>query len=80
MIVWDGETVVLGGMVIERVADVEDGVPYLQDLPLLGRFFQSKASDKEKRNLLIFVSARLVNPAGLPIRTQDIRGLPDFRR
>jgi Flp pilus assembly secretin CpaC/tetratricopeptide (TPR) repeat protein len=80
VIVWDGETVVLGGMVIERVADLEDGVPYLQDLPLLGRFFQSKATDKEKRNLLIFVSARLVNPAGLPIRTQDIRGLPDFRR
>jgi tetratricopeptide (TPR) repeat protein len=80
VIVWDGETVVLGGMVIERLESIDDQVPFLGDVPVFGRLFQSKGEKSEKRNLLIFVAARLVNPAGLPIRTADIRGLPDFRR
>jgi general secretion pathway protein D len=80
VIVWDGETVVLGGMITEDVMTVTDKIPFLGDLPLVGKLFQSNIERREKRNLIIFVSARLVNPAGLPIRTADIRGLPDFRR
>lgn len=80
VIVWDGETVVLGGMITERIEEYDDKVPMLGDLPLVGRLFQAKSEQTEKRNLLIFVSARLVNPAGLPIRPAEIRGLPDFRR
>ncbi len=80
VIVWDGETVVLGGMITENVQKVEDKIPFLGDLPVLGRLFKNESQKSEKRNLLIFVTARLVNPAGLPVRTADIRGLPDFRR
>jgi len=80
VIVWDGETVVLGGMITEHVTSIDDKIPFLGDVPLIGRMFRSDVSRSEKRNLLIFVTARLVNPAGQPIRTQEIRGLPDFRR
>ncbi len=80
VIVWDGETVVLGGMIKEEVANIEDKVPILGDLPLLGRLFRSTGKQNQKTNLLIFVTARLVNPAGLPIRANEVRGLPDFRR
>ena len=80
VIVWDGETVVLGGMITEHVTSIDDKIPFLGDMPLIGRLFRSDVSRSEKRNLLIFVTARLVNPAGQPIRTQEIRGLPDFRR
>ena len=80
VIVWDGETVVLGGMITEHVTSIDDKIPFLGDVPLIGRMFRSDVARSEKRNLLIFVSARLVNPAGQPIRTQEIRGLPDFRR
>ena len=80
VIVWDGETVVLGGMITEHVTSIDDKIPFLGDVPLIGRIFRSDVSRSEKRNLLIFVTARLVNPAGQPIRTQEIRGLPDFRR
>ena len=37
-------------------------------LPLLGRFFRSKAESAQKRNLLIFVTANLVSPGGSPLR------------
>jgi general secretion pathway protein D len=80
VIVWDGETVVLGGMIREEVTSYKDKVPVLGDVPLLGRLFQAKGESNIKRNLLIFVTARLVNPSGTPVRTNDVRGLFDFRR
>jgi general secretion pathway protein D len=71
--VFDGQTVVLGGLMREDVQKVEDKVPILGDIPLLGRLFRSSVDQHLKRNLVIFVSARLINPAGDPIRpTEEI--------
>ena len=80
VIVWDGETVVLGGMMKEELEKYEDKIPFLGDLPVVGRLFQSRGERSEKTNLLIFVTARLVNEAGQPVRANEVRGLPDFRR
>lgn len=65
--VWDGQTVVLGGLIREDVQDIEDKIPVLGDLPFVGRLFKSKAEDHFKRNLMIFVTAKLIDPAGQPI-------------
>lgn len=65
--VWDGQTVVLGGLIREDVQDVEDKIPLLGDLPWVGRLFKSTAEDHFKRNLMIFVTAKLIDPAGQPI-------------
>ncbi len=81
VMVWDGETVVLGGMISEHLVEFNDKVPVLGDIPILGRLFQSRGKKSEKRNLLIFVTARLVDPAGRPKRaTHEMRGIPDFGR
>ncbi len=80
VVVWDGETVVLGGMIREEMEYYKDKVPVLGDVPLLGRLFTNKGERSVKRNLLIFVTARLVNASGTPVRPNDVRGLPDFRR
>jgi len=77
---WDGETVLLGGLIKERVIAVNDRIPFLSDIPLVGRLFQNKGEMHEKTNLLIFISARLVNTAGMPLRESEVRGLPDFKR
>ncbi|MEA3209975.1 MAG: ral secretion pathway protein [Chthoniobacter sp.] len=69
--VFDGQTVVLGGLMREDVQKVEDKVPLLGDIPLLGRLFRSSVDQHIKRNLVIFVSARLINPAGDPIRPNE---------
>ena len=63
---WDGATIIMGGLTREEVKKVEDKVPILGDLPLLGRVFRSKGKSAQKRNLLIFVTAKLVNPGGAP--------------
>ncbi len=65
--IWDGQTVALGGLIREDVQDVEDKVPFLGDLPVAGRLFRSSVSHRIKRNLTIFVQARLYDPAGMPI-------------
>ncbi len=80
VIVWDGETVVLGGLVREDLVKYSDKVPFLGDIPIIGRLFRSEGENSVKKNLLIFVTARLVSPSGVPIRASDVRGLPDFRR
>jgi general secretion pathway protein D len=69
--VFDGQTVVLGGLMREDVQKVEDKTPVLGDIPLLGRLFRSQVDQHLKRNLVIFVSARLINPAGEPVRSDE---------
>ena len=77
--IYDGETLVLGGFIKETEVSFMDKIPYLGDVPLLGRLFQSKGSHTIKKNLLIFVTARLVQPTGIPIRAGNTHGVPDFR-
>lgn len=64
--IWDGATLVMGGLTREEVKKVNDKVPILGDLPLIGRAFRSKGESAQKRNLLIFVTATLVSPGGAP--------------
>jgi general secretion pathway protein D len=64
--VWDGQTVVLGGLMREDVQKVEDRTPIVGDIPIFGRLFRTNTDQHIKRNLIIFVTARLVNPGGQP--------------
>jgi general secretion pathway protein D len=70
IMIYNGATVVMGGMITESRVDVHDKVPFFGDLPLIGRLFQSRFEKSEKRNLLIFVTARLVRPDGRPFLDQ----------
>ena len=69
--VWDGQTVVLGGLIAENVTKMKDKVPVLGDLPFLGRFFRSEANMTSKKNLVIFVTPRLIDPAGNPLHSEE---------
>jgi general secretion pathway protein D len=65
--IYNGATLVMGGMITEQRTETDDKVPFLGDIPLVGRLFRSKVDQSSKRNLLIFVTARLVDPAGRPV-------------
>lgn len=67
--VYNGSTVVMGGLITEKRNSFEDKVPFLGDLPFIGFLFRSRGEYSEKRNLLIFLTARLVDPAGRPLKT-----------
>jgi type II secretory pathway component GspD/PulD (secretin) len=70
-IVWDGQTVVLGGLLSENIQKTKDKVPVLGDLPLLGRFFRSESSKTQKKNLIIFVTPTIIDPAGNRVHTDE---------
>ncbi len=69
--VWDGQTVVLGGLVDSTLSDERQTVPVLGDVPVLGRLFQSSTKTETKRNLMIFVTATLIDPAGNRVHSDD---------
>ena len=69
--VWDGQTVVLGGLVDSTLTTEKQSVPVLGDLPILGELFQSNQKTETKRNLMIFVTATLIDPAGNRVHSED---------
>jgi len=62
--VWDGQTVVLGGLISDEVTKIKDKVPMLGDLPFVGKLFRSESSQTRKKNLIIFVTPTIIDPAG----------------
>lgn len=61
VLVDNGETVVLGGIFEQQTANQQTKVPFLGDIPYLGRLFRKDIKSDNKRELLIFVTPRIVN-------------------
>jgi len=72
--IYDGHTVAVGGLMREDVQNVNDKVPILGDLPLIGRLFQTKAENHAKSNLIIFVTARIIDATGQPVSQTVVGG------
>lgn len=78
--IYDGETVVIGGILEDIATKKDDKWPFLGDVPMLGRLFTDSFSKSEKTNLLIFVTSRLMKGNGLPVRDSRAQGLFEFTR
>ncbi len=62
----DGATIVIGGLLEERNENVEDKVPVLGDVPVVGRLFQTKSTAPVRRAIIFLVKVRVVDAAGRP--------------
>ncbi len=69
--IYPGATIVMGGLITEQRKAMDDKVPFLGDLPFIGRLFRSHAEQTDKRNLLIFVTTRLVDVRGREVSVAD---------
>jgi len=69
--IYDGYTVAVGGLMREDVQIIEDKVPILGDLPFIGRLFQTNGENRIKSNLIIFVTAEIIDATGRPLRGDD---------
>lgn len=70
-IVWDGQTVVLGGLLLDETTKTKDKVPFLGDMPLFGRLFRSESNTGKKTSLVIFVTPTIIDPAGNRVHSED---------
>ena len=75
--IYDGYTVAVGGLMREDVQTVEDSVPIFGDIPIVGRLFQTKAENRIKSNLIIFVTANIIDATGRPLRGPEAMPQPD---
>lgn len=64
VVVNSGDTVVLGGLIKESRTKTATKVPILGNIPLLGAFFKKDADSIQRKNLLIFVTAKILSPSG----------------
>jgi hypothetical protein len=60
VVVRDGETAVIGGLISEAETSLRNGVPVLKDMPVLGPLFRYETKTKKKRELIIFVTPKVV--------------------
>jgi general secretion pathway protein D len=56
----DGGTVLLSGLMTERQSNQHGGIPFLMNLPVVGRLFSNNRKSTDRRNLLILVTAKLI--------------------
>jgi len=60
VLVRDGQTTVIGGIFVESEREQSTGVPLLKDIPFLGHLFKSTTKSKDRRELLIFITPRIL--------------------
>jgi len=64
VVIHDGDTVMLGGLMKDTTDETVTKVPVLGDVPLLGNLFRQKSTSSSRKNLLIFITARILAPRG----------------
>ena len=64
VIVHDGDTLVLGGLVSDQTTKGKQKVPYLADIPVLGFLFRGKSNQIKQSSLLIFVTPTIIDTTG----------------
>ena len=73
--IWDGATIVLGGVMYEQAIEVNDKVPIIGDIPIIGRFWKSNVTSVDRKNVIFFVNVRVINPAGQPVNQLHAEGV-----
>ncbi len=67
ILVADGETIVIGGVFQSETSSAQEKVPFLGDLPLLGRMFRRDVTAESKTELLIFLTPRIINNGAITL-------------
>jgi type IV pilus secretin PilQ/predicted competence protein len=75
VVVSDGETVVIGGLTKNEEIEAETGIPILKDIPILGYLFKHTKKEISKRDLIIFVTPRIMRNylADLPVAQAKLK-------
>jgi general secretion pathway protein D len=79
VVVADGETVVIGGLLSDQLEDGESEVPWLGEIPVLGWLFRSTSTSMRKTNLLVFLTPRIVRTP-IDLESDSIRRREEFRQ
>ena len=65
VVVNDGDTIIIGGLITDNTSYQLTGIPFLKDIPLLGRLFENETEITDRRNLLIFITVNIIDISGV---------------
>ena len=71
VLVRDGETIVIGGILKDTAQDNTSGIPYLKDVPVLGWLFKSWSIQKDLEELVVFITPRIAEAGSENLPTAD---------
>lgn len=69
----DGATFVIGGLIDNRESETFEKIPFIGDIPILGKFFQSKAKNRTNTELMVLVTPEIVAPIEAGMKTPDVK-------
>ena len=72
VMVRDGQTIVIGGLIKDKEVQTDTGIPFLMDLPLLGALFRKTLTNIEKSELLVFVTPHILTPETLTRMAKEV--------
>jgi len=84
VVVSDGETVVIGGLTKNDEIEAETGIPILKDIPVLGYLFKHTRKEVNKRDLIIFVTPRIMrnylsdSPVATSVKQKKAKGVEEY--
>jgi general secretion pathway protein D len=79
VLISDGETIVLGGLISDQISESESRVPVLGYIPIIGNLFKSKSTSKIKTNLLIILKPTIVKDNMDRYRDDRLNGIWELR-
>ncbi len=65
VVVNDGDTIVIGGLIEDTTNYEKTGVPFFRDIPLIGRLFENEVKSSDRTNLLIFITVNIMDSRGV---------------
>jgi general secretion pathway protein D len=85
VVVQDGETVLIGGIIDDAISHTRSGIPYLMDIPVIGAAFRSDSDKVDRTELLITITPSVIRSKDEARRVTDeyserIEGLMELRR
>jgi pilus assembly protein CpaC len=69
----DGATFVIGGLIDNRESETFEKIPFIGDIPILGKFFQSKAKTRTNTELMVMVTPEIVAPLDAGVKPPDVK-------
>jgi pilus assembly protein CpaC len=69
----DGQTFVIGGLLDNRETETFEKIPFIGDIPILGKFFQSKATNRINTELIVLVTPEIVAPIAAGTATPNLK-------
>ncbi|MGH7854494.1 MAG: hypothetical protein ACREP3_13705, partial [Candidatus Binatia bacterium] len=72
VLVRDGETVVIGGIMKDTSSNSDSGVPYLKDIPVLGWLFKKSSWQKDFEELVVFITPRVLAAGSENLPTAEL--------